>query len=125
MVFLIIVIVVTVIASVLCAVWNSHKDWCSAGAFVGGGISGFMAFMLMVIAISARVDARAEKALMQSHLENPANYTYSQLAEHNEKVAKHRVWQGTIFSFYNDVDLQSIDIDNVSQKVIIDSKENK
>lgn len=123
MVFLTIVIVVAVIAAVLCIVWNAHEDWCSEGAFIGGIISGFIAFMLMVIVILVGVDAKTEKALMQAQLENPANYTYSQLAEHNEKVTKYRVWQGTIFSFYNDVDLQIIDIDNVSQKVIIDSKE--
>ena len=125
MVFLIIGIVVTLIAAVLCVVWNAHEDWCSEGAFVGSAISGFIAFMLMVIVICVGVEAKTEKALMQAHLENPANYTYSQLAEHNEKVAKYRVWQGTIFSFYNDVDLQIIDIDSISQKVIIDSKENK
>lgn len=56
---------------------------------------------------------------MQSHLEYPVHYTYIQLAEHNEFVIKAKVWQGTIFSFYNDVDLQTIDIDNVSQKVIV------
>lgn len=123
MVFLTIVIVVAVIAAVLCIVWNAHEDWCSEGAFIGGIISGFIAFMLMVIVILVGVDAKTEKALMQAQLENPANYTYSQLAEHNEKVTKYRIWQGTIFSFYNDVDLQIIDIDNVSQKVIIDSKE--
>ena len=123
MVFLIIGIVVTLIASVLCVVWNSHKDWCSDGALNGSVISGCTAFMLMVIVICVGVGAKTEKALMQAHLENPANYTYSQLAEHNEKVARYRVWQGTIFSFYNDVDLQIIDIDSVSQKVIIDSNE--
>ena len=123
MVFLTIVIVVAVIAAVLCIVWNAHEDWCSEGAFIGGIISGFIAFMLTVIVILVGVDAKTEKALMQAQLENPANYTYSQLAEHNEKVTKYRIWQGTIFSFYNDVDLQIIDIDNVSQKVIIDSKE--
>ena len=122
MVFLIIGIVVAVIAAVLCCVWDYHNGWWS-GASIGSAIFGVIAFMLMVIVIHAGLDAKAEKALMQAQLENPSNYTYSQLAEHNEKVAKYRVWQGTIFSFYNDVDLQTIDIDNVSQKVIIDSKE--
>ena len=123
MLFSIIVIVVAVIAAVFCGVWNYHKDSCSEGAFVGSAISGFIALMLMVIVICVGVDAREEKALMKAHLENPTNYTFSQLAEHNEKVTRYRVWQGTIFSFYNDVDLQIIDIDNISQKVIIDSKE--
>ena len=122
MVFSIIVIVVAVIAAVLC-VWNYHKDLCSEGALAGSIISGFIAFMLMAIVITVGLDAKFEEALMKADLENPDNYTYSQLAKHNEKVAKCRVWQGTIFSFYNDVDLQIIDIDNVSQKVIIDSKE--
>jgi hypothetical protein len=71
----------------------------------------------MVIVICFGIEAKTNKALMKAHLESPSNFTYSQLAEHNELVTKSKVWQGTIFSFYNDVDLQTIDIDNVSQKV--------
>lgn len=69
------------------------------------------------------LNAKTQKALIQSHLENPANYTYSQLAEHNKFVTEKKVWQGTIFSFYNDIDLQTIDINSVSQKVLIESDE--
>lgn len=124
MTFFIIGIVVAVIAAVLCGVWLPKKDWCSDdGAILGAVTSGSIAIILIALVIIFGIDAKTNKALMQSHLDNPTNYTYSQLAEHNEKVAKSRAWQGTIFSFYNDTDLQVIDIDNVSQKVIIDSKE--
>ena len=123
MVFLIIVIAVAVIAAVLCSVWNYHEGWRSDRAICGSFISWCIVMILMTILVCFGIDAKEEKALMQSHLENPTDYTYGQLAEHNEKVAKYRAWQGTIFSFYNDVDLQIIDINSVSQKVIIDSNE--
>lgn len=116
-------IVVAVIAAVFFGVWNYHKGWRLDWATSGSVISGFIAGMLMLIVICVGIDAKENKALMKAHLENPSNFTYSQLAEHNELVTKSKVWQGTIFSFYNDVELQTIDIDSVSQKVTIDSKE--
>lgn len=97
----------------------SSEDNYFAGAFV----SIVIAIMLGVCTLCSWADAKENKALIKAHLENPTCYTYTQLAEHNELVTKHKVWQGTIFSFYNDVDLQAINIDNVSQKVIMDSKE--
>ena len=125
MVFMIIEIVMAVIAVVLFGVVNYHKGWRLDWATLGSAISGAIACMLMLILICAGIDAKENKSLMKAHLENPSNFTYSQLAEHNEFVTKSKVWQGTIFSFYNDVELQTIDIDNVSQKVTIDSKEKK
>lgn len=122
---MIIGIVMAVIAAVLCVVWNYHECWFSYWAECVSIISGIIAGMLMLVFIGFWVDAKTNKALMKAHLENPSNFTYSQLAEHNELVTKSKVWQGTIFSFYNDVELQTIDIDNISQKVTIDSKENK
>lgn len=109
MAFLIILIVVAAIATV----FLSFR--AKAGAF----LSGICLITASVLLAGYGCDAKINKALMQSHLESPTNYTYVQLAEHNELVTKCKVWQGTIFSFYNDVDLQTIDIDNVSQKVIV------
>ena len=75
--------------------------------------------------IGFKVDAKKDMAIMRSHIENPTYYTYSQLAEHNEHVAKLKFWQGTIFSFYNGEDLETIDIDSVSQKVVVEPKMEK
>ena len=88
-------------------------------------ISGVIAITLAAVLLTHCLEARINKALIQSHLKNPNNYTYTQLAEHNELVTKLRVWQGTIFSFYNDVDLQTIDINSVSQKVVVEPKMEK
>ena len=121
MVFMIILLVVAIVATVLLGLYYAKKD--SDCAEFGAWVSGITAFILVVTLICVWIDAKTNKALIQAHLDNPTNYTYSQLAEHNEFVTKAKVWQGTIFSFYNDTDLQVIDIDNVGQKVIIDSKE--
>ena len=121
MVFMIIFSIVATVATVLLGIYAEKET--SDGAEFGAWCSGITAFILVVTLICVCIDAKTNKALMQSHLDNPANYTYSQLAEHNEFVTKAKVWQGTIFSFYNDTDLQVIDIDNVSQKVIVDSKD--
>lgn len=118
MTFMIILLVVFIVATVL-----SLSQGDSESVLLAGIISGIIACALAISIPILAVDTKENKALMQAHLENPANYTYSQLAEHNELVTKAKVWQGTIFSFYNDVDLQTIDIDSVSQKVVIDSKE--
>ena len=121
MVFMIILLVVAIVAAVLLGIYADKE--ISDGAEFGAWCSGIIAFITVITLICVCIDAKTNKALMQSHLDNPANYTYSQLAEHNEFVTKAKVWQGTIFSFYNDTDLQVIDIDNISQKVIIDSKD--
>ena len=121
MVFFIILLVVAIVATVLLAIYADKEisDFAACGAWM----SGITALIVVVCLVCIGIEAKENKALMQAHLDNPANYTYSQLAEHNELVTKRKVWQGTIFSFYNDTDLQVIDIDNVSQKVIIDSKD--
>lgn len=121
MVFFIILSVVAIVATVLLGIYADKE--ISDGAEFGAWMSGITALCIVVCLICLGIEAKENKALIQAHLDNPANYTYSQLAEHNELVTKKKVWQGTIFSFYNDTDLQVIDIDNVSQKVIIDSKE--
>ena len=108
MVFMIIALVVAVIAIVVFSIMFVHNDDFE---FLVGI---FAATVLAVFLLLNCIDAKTNKALMQAHLENPTSYTYSQLAEHNELVTKLRVWQGTIFSFYNDVDLKTIDIDNIS-----------
>lgn len=122
MVFLIIFSVVATVATVLLGIYAEKGT--SDGAEVGAWVSGIAAFILVVLLICCGIEAKENKALIQAHLDNPTNYTYSQLAEHNELVTKRKVWQGTIFSFYNDTDLQTIDIDSISQKVIIDSQNN-
>lgn len=121
MVFMIILLVVAIVATVLLGIYADKE--ISDGAEFGAWISGITAFILVVCLVCLGIESKENKALIQAHLDNPANYTYSQLAEHNELITKRKVWQGTIFSFYNDTDLQVIDIDNISQKVIIDSKE--
>ena len=121
MVFMIILLVVTIVATVLLGIYAAKES--SDGAEFGAWSSGIIAFIIVVCIICLGIEAKENKALIQAHLDNPTNYTYSQLAEHNELVTKKKVWQGTIFSFYNDTDLQVIDIDNISQKVIVDSKD--
>ena len=120
MVFSIIASIVAVIITVLLGFYavKEYSDIAGLGAF---GL-GFTSLILIIFLLAYCAEVRENKALIRSHLENPTNYTYSQLAKHNEFVDKAKVWQGTIFSFYNDVDLQSIDINSVSQKVIIESK---
>lgn len=117
MVFMVILAVVAFIASVLLG-WYAEKE-CSDFATGGCVLFGLTAVTFLVLLVIFSCDARVNKALMQNYIEKPSNYTYEQLAEHNKFVTKSKVWQGTIFSFYNDVDLQTIDIDSVSQKVII------
>lgn len=121
MVFFIILSVVAIVATVLLGIC-ANKEFSDVAA-LGAGEWGITALIAVACLVCLGIEAKENKALIQAHLDNPANYTYSQLAEHNELVTKRKVWQGTIFSFYNDTDLQVIDIDNVSQKVIIDSKE--
>ena len=115
-------LVVAIIATVLFAIMYIYNEGLE---LLGAVISGSTAITLAVLLPYCCVEARINKALIQSHLENPTNYTYTQLAEHNELVTKLGVWQGTIFSFYNDVDLQTIDIDSVSQKVVVEPKMEK
>lgn len=117
MVFFIILSVVAIVATVLLGIYA--KKGTSDDAEVGAWVSGITAFILVVCLVCLGIEAKENKALIQARLDNPTNYTYSQLAEHNEFVTKRKVWQGTIFSFYNDTDLQVIDIDNISQKVIM------
>ena len=117
MVFMIILLVVAIVAAVLDIYID--KEISDGGA----GFSVITAFILAVCLICLSIEAKENKALIQAHLDNPTSYTYSQLAEHNELVTKKKVWQGTIFSFYNATDLQVIDIANISQTVIIDSKD--
>lgn len=114
-------LVVAIIAAVVFGVMYVHNMGCELLVAVPAGIT---AVILAVLLPLFCIEAKTNKALMQSHIENPTNYTYSQLAEHNELVTKLGVWHGTIFSFYNDVDLKTIDIDNISQKVIVENKEN-
>lgn len=118
---MIIAIIVFTVSAVLCILHEANNY--SDAALIGGILTGSIAFGLLVGVIVLGVSAKQNKALMKAHLENPTYYTYSQIAEHNELVTKAKVFQGTIFSFYNDVDLQTIDIDNVSQKVIIEPKD--
>ena len=119
--FMIIALVVAVIAAVVFGIMFVENYGCEILVSV---MAGFAAIVLAFLLPASCIKAKTNKALMQAHLENPTNYTYSQLAEHNELVAKLRVWHGTIFSFYNDVDLKTIDIDNISQKVMVEGKEN-
>lgn len=122
MIFITILLVVAIVATVLLGFYacKTHSD----NPIVGSIVTGIVTFTMAITLINGCVKAKVDKALIQSQLENPSQYTYTQLAEHNEKVTKLRVWQGTIFSFYNDVDLSNIDIDSVSQKVIVENKEN-
>ena len=117
MIFMTILLVVATIATVLLGFYSCKTG--SDNSILWSIVMGFdvisLAFWLAYNCSKAKVD----KALIQSQLENPSQYTYTQLVEHNEKVTKYRVWQGTIFSFYNDVDLSNIDIDSVSQKVMV------
>ena len=122
MIFMTVGLVVAIIATVLFVIMYIHDGGLEIfGAF----ISGVMAITLAVVLPTYCLNAKINKALIQSHLENPNNYTYTQLAEHTELATKLRVWQGTIFSFYNDVDLQTIDINSVSQKVVVEPKMEK
>ena len=50
---------------------------------------------------------------------NPQCVTYIQLADINKEIIDINAYKGTIFSFYNDKDFELFDIDNVSNKVII------
>lgn len=119
MIFMTIGLVVAVIATVLFIImYVNNEGWEFIGAVMSGITAITLAFLLPYHCIGARIN----KALIQSHLENPTNYTYTQLAEHNELVTKLGVWQGTIFSFYNDTNLETIDIDSVSQKVVVEPK---
>lgn len=92
-------------------------------AFSCAAVTAFIAIGIAVIAFVFGLDAKANKALINAHINNPTRYTYEQLASHNELVTKLSVWHGTIFSFYNDTNLQTIDIDNVSQKIIVGTKD--
>lgn len=118
MVFMTITLVVAIIATVVFGVMYVHNDGYE---LIGAFAAAVLAISLAVILPVSCVEAKTNKALIQSHIENPTNYTYSQLAEHNELVTKLGVWHGTIFSFYNDVDLKTIDIDNMSQKVMVEN----
>ena len=122
MIFMTVGLVVAIIATVLFVIMYIYNDGLE---IFGAVISGVIAITLAVVLPNCYLEARINKALIQSHLENSTNYTYTQLAEHNELVTKLRVWQGTIFSFYNDVDLQTIDINSVSQKVVVEPKMEK
>ena len=121
MIFAIIALGVAIIAAVVFGVMYIHNSGCE---LIGATVAGTAAILLAVYLPVRCIEAKTNKALMQAHLENPTNYTYSQFAEHNALVTKLRVWHGTIFSFYNDVDLKTIDIDNISHKVIVENKEN-
>ena len=122
MIFMTVGLVVAIIDTVLSVIMYIHDGGLEIfEAF----ISGVIAITLAAVLLTCCLEVRINKALIQSHLENPNNYTYTQLAEHNELVTKLRVWQGTIFSFYNDVDLQTIDINSVSQKVVVEPKMEK
>ena len=88
-------------------------------------LSTILCAVVIFLTIFFKVNAKKDMAIMRSHLENPTYYTYSQLAEHNEHVAELKFWQGTIFSFYNGEDLQAIDIDSVSNKVVVEPKMKK
>lgn len=120
MIFMTISVIIFVVAALLLGIYyvNTYADW----AKIGAALSGCLVVVFIVLLSCFGVESKTNKALMQAHLEKPTIYTYSQLAEHNELVTKLKVWQGTIFSFYNDVDLQTIDIDNISQKVMIEPK---
>lgn len=119
MIFMFILFVIFVITTVLLGVYY-YKEY-SYNALLLSLMSGVAAVVLLICIIWFGVEAKQNKALIRAHLDNPSNYTYSQLAIHNELITKLRVWHGTIFSFYNDTELQIIDIDNISQKVIIDT----
>ena len=119
MIFFIILLVVAIAATVLFGtLWDNDKLDDSTGEFL---VAVFFFFFLAIAGalIGLGITAHTNKTKYQSHLENPTQYTYEQLAEHNEEVTEHRAWQGTIFSFYNGVDLSNVDIDNVSHKVIV------
>lgn len=120
MVFSIIAIIVSVVIATLLLVYSLNEG--SVLALMVSIVFGYSSVLIAGVMVTKYAESRAYKALIQSHLENPTYYTYSQLAEHNSFVAATKVWQGTIFSFYNDVDLESIDIDSISQKVIIENK---
>lgn len=119
MVFGIIGSIVAVIATILFAFYYVKKDSCDA--LVGAFVSGVISICAIGLLFGCLADAKQNKAFIQSIHDNPTNYTYSQIAEYNEFATKSRVWQGTIFSFYNDTDLHTINIDSVSQKVIVES----
>lgn len=123
MVFMTIVVIIFTVLTVLFGLYAAKK-YSDVAAFTSA-TTGCIAFGFLVAVLIYGAEAKQNKALMQAHLEKPTNYIYSQFAEHNELVTKAKVWQGTIFSFYNDVDLQTIDIDSISQKVIVDSKDSK
>ena len=120
MIFFIILLAVAIAATVLFGVsatkkYGDTKECLSFFAWVT-----FIVAAALSIFLAAECSiAHTNKTKYQSHLENPTQYTYEQLAEHNEEVTKHRAWQGTIFSFYNGVDLSNVDIDNVSHKAIV------
>lgn len=119
-------IILTVIAAIVAVglIWYALENDVAA-ALPGGLISLAVAITLAICTPVFWNEAKVNKALIQAHLENPTNYTYTQLAEHNEFVTKLGVWHGTIFSFYNDIDLKTIDIDSVSQKVLVKQDEEK
>lgn len=118
-------IILTVIAVIVAVGLFWYTFECdSVGSMLGGLVSLIVAVTLAVCTPVFWNEAKINKALIQAHLENPTNYTYTQLAEHNELVTKLGVWHGTIFSFYNDVDLKTIDVDSISQKVVVENKEN-
>lgn len=123
MIFCIILLVVAIAATVLFGV-SATKTYGDTKECLS-----FFAWVMLIIAATLSIflsfecsKSHVNKTKYQSHLENPTQYTYEQLAEHNEEVTGHRAWQGTIFSFYNGVDLSNVDIDNVSHKVIVGDK---
>lgn len=123
MIFITIGLIVTVIALIFFGIMTINEYDNGWFAF-GGLISTIAVIILAVLLPTFCYEARINKTLIKSHLENPSYYTYAQLAEHNELVTKLKAWQGTIFSFYNDTDLQTIDIDNISAKVDIENCQN-
>lgn len=110
---MIFMVILTIVFGALAALSIHGRDEDTADFLV------MLTLIIMGVTIIMKVSANKEIALMRSHIENPTAYTYSQLAEHNERVTEIKFLQGTPFSFYNGVDLQLIDIDSVSQKVII------
>jgi hypothetical protein len=124
MVFMVILTVIAVVVAVGLLLYAFEGDGDVRSVF-GGVASLVVAITLAICTPVFWNEAKVNKALIQAHLENPTNFTYTQLAEHNELVTKLGVWHGTIFSFYNDVDLKTIDIDSVSQKVLVEQDEEK